>query len=75
MCKKLYENDKVHAHRTNYIYCNVCDSLIFIPENNYNVRLYHDNHLKRCIARNTISNEHARRNEILKSINTGKFQI
>ncbi|RIA79606.1 hypothetical protein C1645_794065, partial [Glomus cerebriforme] len=75
MCGKLYENDKVHAHRTNYIYCSACDSLWPLPGSNYSARLYHDNHLKRCIAGNTISNEHARRNEILKSIDTGEFQI
>ncbi|PKK63365.1 hypothetical protein RhiirC2_854392 [Rhizophagus irregularis] len=44
MCEKLYENDKVHGHPTNYIYCSPLDS------------------------GNTISNEHARRNEILQSI-------
>ncbi|UZO03702.1 uncharacterized protein OCT59_024105 [Rhizophagus irregularis] len=37
--------------------------------------LYHDNHLKRCISGNTILNEHARRNEILKYIDRKKFQI
>jgi hypothetical protein len=32
MCGKLYENDKVHTgHPTDYIYCSVCDSLVFIP--------------------------------------------
>ncbi|CAG8781253.1 13695_t:CDS:1, partial [Rhizophagus irregularis] len=36
---------------------------------------YGDNHLKRCISGNTISNEHAKRNEILKPINTREFQI
>ncbi|GES89722.1 hypothetical protein GLOIN_2v1486967 [Rhizophagus clarus] len=34
-----------------------------------------DNHLKRCISENTISNKYARRNEILKSIDTKKFKI
>ena len=76
MCGKLYENDKVHAHRTNYIYCSVCDSLVFIPENgNSRANYYRDNHLKRCISRNSISNEHARRNEILQSIDRREFQI
>ena len=28
MCGKLYENDKVHGHPTNYIYCSVCNSLV-----------------------------------------------
>ncbi|CAB4480970.1 unnamed protein product [Rhizophagus irregularis] len=36
---------------------------------------YGDNYLKRCISGNTILNEHARRNEILKSIDTREFQI
>ena len=75
MCGKLYENDKVHGHPTNYIYCSVCDSLVFIPATFYSDRRYHDSHLKRCISGNTISNEHARRNEILQSIDSREFQI
>ena len=74
MCGKLYEND-VHGHPTNYIYCSVCDSLVFIPGNGYNSRIYHDSHLKRCISGNTISNDHARRKEILQSIDRREFQI
>ncbi len=31
--------------------------------------------MKRCISGNTISNEHAKRNEILKSIDRREFQI
>ena len=73
MCGKFYENDKVHGHPTNYIYCSVCDSLVFIPATIYSARHYHDSHLKRCISGNTILNEHARRNEILKSINRREF--
>ncbi|RIA92108.1 hypothetical protein C1645_821189 [Glomus cerebriforme] len=73
--EKLYENDKVHGFPTNYIYCSVCDFLVFIPGTFYSARRYHDSHLKRCISGNTISNEHARRNEILKSIDTREFQI
>src|SRR5213078_1205273 len=76
MCGKLYENDKVHAgHPTDYIYCSVCDSLVFIPGTGYNPRIYHDSHLKRCISGNTISNDHARRKEILQSIDRREFQI
>src|SRR5690349_20286787 len=30
MYRKMYENDKVHSHSTDYIYCSVCDSLVFI---------------------------------------------
>src|SRR6266496_4994591 len=76
MCGKLYENDKVHAsHPTDYIYCSVCDSLVFIPGTGYNPRIYHDSHLKRCISENTILNDHARRKEILQSIDRREFQI
>src|SRR5256884_651370 len=76
MCGKLYENDKVHASQpTDYIYCSVCDSLVFIPETGYNPHIYHDSHLKRCISGNTISNDHARRKEILQSIDRREFQI
>src|SRR5581483_10496347 len=59
----------------NYIYCSIYDSLVFIPGGNYSARLYHDNHLKRCISGNTILNEHARRNKILKPIDRREFQI
>ena len=65
MYEKLYKNDKVHTNRTNYIYCSVCDSLVFIPGTFYSNYCSHDSHLKRCISGNTISNEHTRRNEIL----------
>src|SRR5687767_16007753 len=40
MYGKLYENDKISCRPTNYIYCNVCDSLVFIPSNYYSDRLY-----------------------------------
>ena len=76
MCEKLYENDKVHTgHPTDYIYCSVCDSLVFIPRTGYNPRIYHDSHLKRCISGNTISNDYARKKEILQSIDRREFQI
>src|SRR5437868_2675256 len=76
MCGKLYENEKVHGHPSNYIYYSVCDSLVFIP-GEYTRRSYRnqDNHLKRCISRNTILNEHARRKGILQLIDTREFQI
>jgi hypothetical protein len=55
MCGKLYESGKVHTgHPTDYIYCSVCNSLIFIPGNGYNACIYHNSHLKRCISGNTI---------------------
>src|SRR5437016_1669510 len=75
MYGKLYENDKVHGYPTNYIYCSVCDSLVFIPYTSFSAHIYQDNHLKRCISGNSISNEHARRKEILKSIDRREFQI
>ncbi|RIA98434.1 hypothetical protein C1645_812683 [Glomus cerebriforme] len=75
MYGKLYENDKVYTNRTNYIYCSVCDSLVFIPETFYSNHRNHDSHLKRCIYGSTISNEHVRRNEILQTIDRREFQI
>ena len=75
MYRKLYENDKVHTNRTNYIYCSVCDSLVFISGTFYSNHRSHDSHLKRCISGNTISNDHARRKEILQSIDRREFQI
>ena len=73
--RKLYENDKVHTHQINYIYYNVYDSLVFIPESNYSIYLYYNNHLKKYIIENTILNEYVRRNEIFKSIDIEEFQI
>jgi hypothetical protein len=77
MYGKLYENDKVHGYPTNYIYCSVCDSLVFISENGLGglPKTYRDNHLKRCISGNSISNGHAKRKEILKSIDRREFEI
>ena len=66
MYEKLYENNKVHASQlTDYVYCSICDSLIFISETGYNLYIYHDSHLKRCISENTILNDHVRKKEIL----------
>ncbi|CAB4419703.1 unnamed protein product [Rhizophagus irregularis] len=75
MYGKLYVDDRIHNHPTNYIYCSICNSLVFTPANSLFEDRYGNNHLKRCISGNTILNEHARRNEILKSIDTGEFQI
>src|SRR5581483_9266957 len=72
---KLYENDKVHGYLTNYIYCSICDSLVFIPYTSFSAHIYQDNHLKRCISGNSILNEYARRKEILQSIDRREFQI
>jgi hypothetical protein len=68
--------DAVYGLPSNYIYCSVCDSLVFIPKKYSTLDdSYRDSHLKRCISGNTISNECARKNEILESIDTRKFQI
>ncbi|CAB4438736.1 unnamed protein product [Rhizophagus irregularis] len=75
MYGKLYVDDRIHNRPTNYIYCSVCDSLVFTPTNGRFENRYGDNHLKRCIFGNTISNEHARINEILQSIDKREFQI
>ncbi|PKY62033.1 hypothetical protein RhiirA4_432234 [Rhizophagus irregularis] len=58
---------------SNYIYCTVCDSLVFIPDNrkiNLTFSVSADNHLKRCIAENarSISGECAKREEFLHVI-------
>ena len=73
----IERSDRVHGLPSNYIYCSVCDSLVFISENGRGGHpiTYRDNHLKRCISGNSISNEHARRNEILQSIDRREFQI
>ncbi|CAB4459881.1 unnamed protein product [Rhizophagus irregularis] len=73
----IERSDRVHGLPSNYIYCSVCDSLVFISENGRSDHpiTYRDNHLKRCISGNSISNEHARRNEILQSIDRREFRI
>ncbi|RGB21633.1 hypothetical protein C1646_777611 [Rhizophagus diaphanus] len=73
--KLIERSDRVHSLPSNYIYYSICDSLIFISENFRLDNFYQDSHLKRCISENTISNEYAKRNEILKSIDRRKFQI
>ena len=76
MYGNLYESDsKVYSHSTNYIYCNIRDSLVFIPREYIKLSRNRDNHLKRCISENTISNKHVRRKEILQSIDDGEFII
>ncbi|GES88855.1 hypothetical protein GLOIN_2v1486967 [Rhizophagus clarus] len=74
---KHYSHDKAIRFPSNYIYCSVCDSLVFTPYK-YAILVddsFRDSHLKRCISGNTISNKHAIRNEILKSIDIWKYQI
>ncbi|UZO09703.1 uncharacterized protein OCT59_029918 [Rhizophagus irregularis] len=75
MYGKLYEDDRIHDLPTNYIYCSVCDSLVYTPANGRFDDHYRDNHLKRCINGNTISSEHARRKDILQSIDSREFSI
>src|SRR6266540_5133417 len=47
---KLYEDGRDNGFPSNYIYCSVCDSLVFISENGRSDNPYRDNHLKRCIS-------------------------
>ena len=77
MHENLYESSgRKHSWTSNYIYCSVCDSLVFIPENGYSsANCYRDNHFKSCINGDTISKEHARKKEILQSIDRREFQI
>jgi hypothetical protein len=62
-------------HSTNYIYCTVCDSLVYIPDN-WNFCLTHSasasNHLKRCIAG---ADECAKMEEFLHVIARKEFSI
>jgi hypothetical protein len=78
MYAKFYEDGKgfhPSGNLTNYIYCSVCDSLVFIPERLIGEFLYRDGHLKRCITKVTSSIEHARKKEILQSIDRREFNI
>ena len=52
--KLIERSDRVHDLPSNYIYCSVCDSLVFISENSRLDNSYRDSHLKRCISGNTI---------------------
>src|ERR1043166_1779896 len=73
--KDIERSDRVYGLESNYIYCSVCDSLVFISKTSYLETCYRDNHLKRCINRDIISNEHARRKEILQSIDKRESTI
>jgi hypothetical protein len=78
MYAKFYEDGKgfhPSGNLTNYIYCSVCDSLVFIPERLIGEFLYQDGHLKRCIVSKANPIEHVKRKEILQAINRRKFQI
>ncbi|RGB21768.1 hypothetical protein C1646_777282, partial [Rhizophagus diaphanus] len=73
--KHIESSDRVYGLESNYIYCSVCDSLVFISKTPYLETCYRDNHLKRCINGDIISNEHARRKEILQSIDERESTI
>src|SRR5947209_1834360 len=78
MYAKFYEDGKgfhPSGNLTNYIYCSVCDSLVFIPERLIGEFLYRDDHLKRCIVSKANPIEHVKRKEILQAIDRRKFQI
>jgi len=67
---------------SNYIYCTICDSLVYIPDN-WTFCLTNSatasSHLKRCIAENTrygsISGECAKREEFLHVIALKEYNI
>ncbi|GBC02834.1 hypothetical protein RclHR1_04850002 [Rhizophagus clarus] len=68
--------DTVYSLPSNYIYCNMCNSLVFIPKKYSTLDdSYQDSHLKSCINGDAISKEYARRNDILESIDTREFLI
>ncbi|PKC03841.1 hypothetical protein RhiirA5_401744 [Rhizophagus irregularis] len=71
--KHIKSSDRVYGHESDYIYCSVCDSLVFISKTPCLETCYQDNHLKRCI--NGDQNEHARRKEILQSIDERESTI
>ncbi|GES95234.1 hypothetical protein GLOIN_2v1502715 [Rhizophagus clarus] len=73
--KLIERSDRVYGLRSNYIYCSVCDSLVFISKTPCLETCYRDNYLKRCINGDIISNEHARRKEILQSIDERESTI
>ncbi len=67
--KILEENPYPSRNLTNYIYCSMCDSLVFIPKRLMDEFLYRDGHLKRCIVSKANPIKHVRRKEILQAIN------
>ncbi|PKK66639.1 hypothetical protein RhiirC2_714710 [Rhizophagus irregularis] len=54
---------------SNYIYCTACDSLLRVSKKDAG------DHLKRCIAGNSFSNECAEREELLRKIRFKEFLI
>jgi hypothetical protein len=75
MYGKFYDSFRHYSFPTNYIYCSACDSLVFIPENDYRANSYRDNHLKSCINEDTISKKYTRRKKKFSSINEKEFTI
>src|SRR5947207_3080611 len=75
MYGNLYDSGRNFGLPSIYIYYSVCNSLVFIPENGRRADCYQDNHFKSCINGDTISKEHARKKEILQSIDRREFQI
>ncbi|PKK57937.1 hypothetical protein RhiirC2_720886 [Rhizophagus irregularis] len=76
------ERSQCPVYLSNYIYCTVCDSLVFISDNQKLGMTYSpsaNNHLKRCIAENTrygsISGECAKRKEFLRVIARKEYSI
>ena len=59
----------------NYIYCSVCDSLVFTPGKCFRVHQYHESHFRKCISGDKISMEQTKRKEILKCIDDIKYSI
>src|SRR3954447_24363784 len=49
--KLIERSDRVHRLPSNYIYCSVCDSLVFIANSLSSGDSYRDNHFKGCINR------------------------
>src|ERR1043166_247176 len=73
--KDIERSDRVYGLESNYIYCSVCDSLVFISKTPCLETCYRDNHLKRCINGDIISNEYAKRKEIHQSIDERESTI
>ncbi|PKY35739.1 hypothetical protein RhiirB3_457032 [Rhizophagus irregularis] len=73
--KYIDSSDRVYSLPFNYIYCNICDFLVFIPETPRLETSYQDSHFKRCINGDIILNEHARRKEIFQSIDERESTI
>ena len=76
MHAKTYDDGKLthYSRGTNYIYCTLCDSLVFIPNSTGGCLSAH-NHLMRCTAGNTVSDERAKREELLQAITHREYAI